>query len=454
MDATAAVLARDVMAAQMAEDAGMTEQSISRKLLSSEGARVAFLNACSDRGGAAIRAPAQIGTILAHYAKLVSDHPSQLHAKAKLFTDKVRHHAGPKSRVTKVSHLPPAPEPEHAAHAGAWCQQNAEAARPVAARPQATIEALGLDRLQLPLHAVIAPERARAKLAKYWAKLKAGESRTPPVDLVRKLIHTERLPTAVASPGDHYLLPNLGRWVTPTELLTLYRVPHDAALTRVLTATQPRGGISERGIIEALGRAAYPPSVAAVLRHGVGLAGLDTGSKVTFATACSGLSLDAIAMDTIFKDWHYAFASEDCDRLRPILAAAHAGRGLTADHIYKDACSPAACAHAAPSDIWSVGPPCGALSQRNHSPSQESVQTNIDAFMAMLEYPRAHQPALVVIENVPTKAAYYMIVPALLTLEGYSVHVCIVQAGPGDDMERKRMYVMAARKQPNRQSPA
>ena len=87
---------------------------------------------------------------------------------------------------------------------------------------------------------LICPERAAARVAK-WRKKSGDQSGPPPVWLlheilhtgpppvwlVHEILHTESIPTALASPSDHFYLPAPDRWVTIAELLALFRLHYD-----------------------------------------------------------------------------------------------------------------------------------------------------------------------------------------------------------------------------------
>ena len=68
----------------------------------------------------------------------------------------------------------------------------------------------------LPPHSVLVYERA-ANRVQTWRRT-AGVSATsePPLDLLRALIHTDKVPTALASHSDHYWLPGLERVCSKT----------------------------------------------------------------------------------------------------------------------------------------------------------------------------------------------------------------------------------------------
>ena len=60
-----------------------------------------------------------------------------------------------------------------------------------------------------------------------------------------------------------------------------------------------------------------------------------------YASACSGIDLAAVALDTLLPGaWTYVFASEADKHVATVLAHAHAARGLRPDTVHPDAMLP------------------------------------------------------------------------------------------------------------------
>ena len=55
----------------------------------------------------------------------------------------------------------------------------------------------------------------------YLAK---GGSMPPPAAFVKSLLHTERLPTAVSSAGDYFVLAASGEWASLAQLLASFAI--------------------------------------------------------------------------------------------------------------------------------------------------------------------------------------------------------------------------------------
>lgn len=223
------------------------------------------------------------------------------------------------------------------------------------------------------------------------------------------------------------------------ETLSLFGVPDGSPLRSLLW----KGGLTATQIISCLGRALHPRDAERALRTLL-LRAAAPGDVIRYASACSGIDLFAVAMDAVFgmDGWRYVAASECRPRVRKALLAVWACRGLSAQTIAGDACSSAAVAGLPPADLWFCSPPCEAFSRRNHERSDHRSLTAADAFDSMLEYPRRHRPALVVVENVDEPDAVSIIDAGLRSLEGYVWASARLSARDHGPMTRVRRWWM------------
>ena len=157
-----------------------------------------------------------------------------------------------------------------------------------APRLKATLTALGLHRLRLPVHAVVCPERAARRVA-------AEGQPVLPRDHTLLCVYTGKLPTAVANPPDHFFLPILGRYVRPIELCAAFAVPAGTARGGVLSSGR---WLSARHACKCLGGAIHPEVAAAVSRRLLQLSPavkdlLSSEAGLRYASACSGVDMFA-----------------------------------------------------------------------------------------------------------------------------------------------------------------
>jgi hypothetical protein len=134
----------------------------------------------------------------------------------------------------------------------------------------------------------------------------------------RGLVHTTFLPTAVASPSDHYVLVQPGarpRFLTVQEVARSLGVPEGGSLGAMLRGP----ALTPTQAIECLGGGIHV-GVAHQLVKALRARGL-LAPGLTYGSAYSGIDMFAAAVEAEFGDaWTYEFASE-CDN--------HARAGLS-----------------------------------------------------------------------------------------------------------------------------
>jgi site-specific DNA-cytosine methylase len=435
------------MSKALSDTAKTTRSAQAVNILRSEVARSQFIAHVCCRADASSSDKSLIVFNLEERASMVGDNRAILRKQAKQIINQLGKLAGPRA----LTHVEPARSRRGAAQPPHldWRDTNAPPLRaaqrpPLPPRTQRIIEELDLGRLDdIASLTVICPERAAARVAK-WRKKSGDRSGSPPLWLLREILHTESIPTALASPSDHFYLPEPNRWVTIAELLTLFQVPaNSAAFPAIFAQTR----LTERQLAEAIGRAMFPPSVEEAIRRAVLDCPVSLPDEPRFATACSGLDFASVAMDNIFGSaWHYVAAAESDRGLAAFLALAYTCRGLTSARVACDCVSAAATRDALPADIFVAGPPCGPWSQRNHSPSWQERVTEVDRLDACLDYVRCHRPAIVIIENVDTADVTSAVVALLASLPGYITRSFVADARDQGPMCRKRRYYYAVRK--------
>ena len=372
-------------------------------------------------------------------AEKVQQHPEQLLKIIELTWSRIRAHAGTRA----IHEAAPPPVSQLAVERGAepWLDTTEAPGRPPPppdSRLARGISAWDVDRLgALPPHSVVVFERAQGRVR--HAGTKASPEGVPSDDLLRALVHAEGVPTAVASAGDHYWLPALGRWASPTELMRLFGVPEGCELW---DSVATESALSARRLVECFGNAVHTESAARAVRRAAELT--DFGPPpLVYASACSGIDLIAQGVQEVFgSGFSHAFASERDRKVADLCARAWAHRGLSRDRVFEDACSEAAC-ELAPGprpDIWSVTPPCVAYSRRNMRKSEEEARNEMRSFDRMLDYARFHAPRAIIVENVDEPFASSCIDSALAALTGYEGESFVTEARDSGQMARRRRF--------------
>ena len=281
---------------------------------------------------------------------------------------------------------------------------------PAGKGPARLVTAWRLD--QVHVRGLIAPGRAADKIAK-WRKTarkskdpKRSKDQVPPFWLRRSCIHSQILPTHVASRVDQFFLLNSsgeGRCLSVPEVAALALMnpsgPDESPLVAAasnpslctpLQASSAFGDCLHAGIVEIL--------VDMLIQEGVLAPSFSLGS------ACSGIGVDSIGADRAARAHGGAvsrlFMSECIAHRRRVLAHAF---HIPPDALFQDASSEAAC-NAPSADLWICTPPCVAHSRRNKHRSPESQRSAWRLFQRMFRYVHRNRPRAVIIENVSDEA--------------------------------------------------
>ena len=382
--------------------------------------------------------------IMAEYSSSAAKDINNIGQVAKYCNSRILAHAGPPGRMAEATAaLPVLPERE----AGWWLDGDqapfSYPRRPAAldSRLRKEIESCGTGALaNFPVHSVVCIERAAGRV-RTWRKAQPGRAkRTPPARLVKALIHTRYLPTALSNSGDHFYLPVLGRWMSPTEALRLFGYLPEAS--RVRAVSRKATGLAAGGIMAALGRSVHIGCAGQALSlafHHVGHL-----ESIRYASSCSGIDAYAAALEAMIgAKMQYVHAAEWRPSLAKALASTYSERGLTKEAVLKDA---RAFSHeVGPCEIWSFTPPCEKYSKRNHIRSEEATCMAAKEVHEMLWYPRLWRPKIIVAENVRDNDGISVIGSALLSLPRYNWQKLPTDALHWSDMARDRMMWIGVR---------
>ena len=335
---------------------------------------------------------ALIADIMQHFVLRCGGRKGRCAKLAVYLLERVHRHTGPSDEIQLVL-APTAAEPMR----GSWLDASTGAAParkppPEAGRVRRFLRDCAFERLgHLPPCAVVCPERARGQVDRWRGGASGRSSRSPPLSLIRALVHDSSVPTALASDGDHFWLLAQQRWVSPTEMMRLFAVPAESGVWSL--AVDPASPLGPRRFVEALGRAVHvldAKRALAVLREHVVLP-----DHVRYASAYSGIDLFACALDSGLAPgatWSYVAAAECDSEIADFLSGAHASHGLTRGRIAPDATDEARASQAPPADLWFCSPTCGPFSPRNHTRCAEAQEEAALGFGRSLAYPRFHRP--------------------------------------------------------------
>ena len=196
--------------------------------------------------------------------------------------------------------------------------------------------------------------RAGDRVRKEKAQGRCGADGTPSLNLLKAIVHTDALPTALASRADHYWLTGPRRYMTVLEVCRAFGLSDGSPLTAALRRVRcPTNAVSMAG------RGIHAGVAAAVLRW------LDARTLLpahpTYASSCSGVDFFAAALHER-GSFAYMHAAECDKQCRAVLMDAW---GLAAARIHEDAAS-AAARTAAHVDLYVASPSCVDFSARRH----------------------------------------------------------------------------------------
>lgn len=216
----------------------------------------------------------------------------------------------------------------------------------------------------------------------------------------------DKLPTALASPSDHYLVirerPGAGMpfvaFMSVRDAALAGGVPDDSFLMDSLAAGPPT--ITAVQAVSALGEACHGAVVRAIVDCLEREGSWPTTDAPTYASAYTGADVvAAIVEENEAGLWTYAFASEPMKCRRRVLLHAWERRGLSEERVYSSATAPEARAEQRV-DVYAITPTCQEFSQRNHNRTPEAQARALASVDAALDYVRNASPRIVLVENV------------------------------------------------------
>ena len=257
---------------------------------------------------------------------------------------------------------------------------------------------------------VVCYERAEGRIA--------GESGGVATEsLVRSLVKTGVLPTAVSSPSDHYVVLQPGRpprYATVPEVARCFGIRGDSPLLRMLNS----GVLSATRAVAALGRAVHAGVAARIVETLLGRGVLQ--HNFTYGSAHSGIDVFAEGARIAARgSFRYLFASESVPYVRAALVSAWNPCGLTASAAFSDAAGSEAI-HAPVVDLYVTTPPCEEFSRRSRANAPERRAGRLGEIWASLDYVRRARPRAVVVENVCEACAVNPISGLLGRVQGYA----------------------------------
>jgi len=201
-------------------------------------------------------------------------------------------------------------------------------------------------------------------------------------------VHTDALPTALASRADHYWLTGPRRYMTVLEVCRTFGLSDGSPLTAALRRVRcPTNAVSMAG------RGIHAGVATAVLRW------LDARALLpahpTYASSCSGVDFFAAALHErgAFAYMHAAECDKQC---RAVLMDAW---GLAAARIHEDAAS-AAARTAAHVDLYVASPSCVDFSARRHGRDDAVVAEGALDANSTVGFILDGRARVVVVENV------------------------------------------------------
>ena len=282
---------------------------------------------------------------------------------------------------------------------------------------------------------VVCYERAAGRV---WDE---REKRGAPVGphFLSGVVHMHELPTLTSSPGNHYVVVEVGeapRFMTVPEVARAFMVPDggplwEGLMSRVVTA---------REAVTLIGKGLHVGVARAILRPLVDAGVLSRG--MTYGSAFSGIDMFAAAVDAELEgQWRYEFASEGDEKARACLLASWCRRGLEGASCHWDACCEEAVSEAHVT-LWVATPDCKEHSPANRGQNEGDQQASLYGSWRALDYVRRARPTVVVVENVTSATVVPQLTALLLRLPGYRVWTAMLDPREVADapMARERQF--------------
>jgi len=254
--------------------------------------------------------------------------------------------------------------------------------------------------------AVVCMARA-ARSVREWAKYGKNKNkygkRPPKLELMRQILHNEKLPTAVSSGGDIYYLVKEGRHVSAEEMCNAFGVDKNSTLRAALVTRRAELKLAERAVVRMMGGAVHVPCLRMVIAGGLERAGVQlTGGRViTLYDTCSGVGTAAEAMEQLTKGrFKYVAAAEKGAAQRRILKAAWGHRGLK--RVYVDAYAKAAAkGPKGEVDVYMMTPVCSKWSKCQSGKAKlAEAMAETKVVERLMQYAIHARPAVVILESV------------------------------------------------------
>ncbi|KAL3917144.1 MAG: hypothetical protein SGPRY_006522, partial [Prymnesium sp.] len=253
------------------------------------------------------------------------------------------------------------------------------------------------------LNGVVCCARAESRIRAWRKGAGHGPSVPPPRHLLHAIVHSEVLPTAVASKSDHWWLASESRWLSVREVCKAFELRGDSPLTIALSSE-----VCPASAVKIAGRAIH-----------AGVFGLLI-DPLDAEGSCSAADFFAEALDARRgKDWVYLHAAEaDAVPRRKGLWPEH-GWGLEEGRIFRYASSPEA---AAPPecDLFVISPDCGDFSKRRHGRDESVLVSGAVAVFCMLGFLNERKATVAVIANVDELDGVGFNTDLLAELQGYA----------------------------------
>jgi len=323
-------------------------------------------------------------------------------------------------------------------------------------RLTARLEAAGF--LREGVRGVVAPVRA-CKAVETWRRRRgAGASAQAPAGIMGHSTADDRLPAAVASRADHYLLLPELRYMHPDETAVVaFGARVWSPLNRALGRLGREGAVVRPAVaMELLGRSMAAPVARLILEHAWREGWLRRpgyGEPLRYASACSGIDMFAEALDAACEGasamarrptWVYMHAAERRPEARAVLKAAW---GLAEEDIFWDAAG-ADAAGAPRADLFMYSPDCGGFSRQNRGRGDDSVVAAARDAAEGAAFIRAGRALMVVIENVDERVGTEALAAVVSGLVGYTwywVSLCAREHG-GLVQARSRIFIVGVLK--------